>query len=75
MSDIVLGTGKQKCKIESWPSRSLESFFFFLPKNSSLMYSLFDSDLQESLYADKALESLEKNKLHLSVNFDVCLVL
>ena len=74
MSDIVLGTGKQKCKIESWPSRSLESFFF-PPKNSSLMYSLFDSDLQESLYADKALESLEKNKLHLSVNFDVCLVL
>ena len=74
MSDIVLGTGKQKCKIESWPSRSLESSPP-PPKNSSLMYSLFDSDLQESLYADKALESLEKNKLHLSVNFDVCLVL
>ena len=76
VSDIVLSTGNQNLKLSLGPQEAWNlGFFFSPPKNSSLMYSLFNSDLQESLYADKALESLEKNKLHLSINFDVCLVL
>lgn len=64
--------GNKNVKLRLCPQEAYNLIFSL--NNSGLSHCL-NRNCRKDLYADKDLESVEKNRLHLSVNFDACLVL